>query len=58
MWKPKAAEPSMSYSSIEMKLRAWNTLLDIAVLLNTWTERLFWFARKHRDIYLDLMEGE
>jgi len=41
-----------------MKLRAWNTLLDIAVLLNTNTERLFWFARKHRDMYLDLQETD
>ena len=41
-----------------MKLRAWNTLLDIAVLLNTYTERLFWFARKHRDMYLDLQETD
>ena len=39
-----------------MKLKTWNTLLDIAVALNLLTEKLFWWARKHRDLCLDLQE--
>jgi len=56
MWPNRFTEPCLSYQGEPLKLRYWNTLLDIAVLLNTYTERLFWFARKHRDRYLDLLE--
>ncbi len=31
-------------------------MLDIAVALNLLTEKLFWWARRHRDRYLDLLE--
>ncbi len=46
----------MPNQSVPLKLKTWNTLLDIAVALNLLTEKLFWWARKHRDMCADLME--
>ncbi len=46
----------MSNSRITLKLKTWNTALDIAVALNLLTERFFWWARKHRDMCADLLE--
>jgi hypothetical protein len=48
----------MSREGIQMKLKTWNTILDAAVALNLLTERFFWWARRHRDLYLDLQEAD
>ncbi len=43
---------------ITLKARLWDDALRIAVLLNTWTESLFWWVRRRHDMYYDLEEKD
>ncbi len=43
---------------ITLKARLWDDALRIAVLLNTWTESLFWWVRRRHDMYYDLREDD
>jgi hypothetical protein len=39
-----------------MKLKAWNTLIDLSILLEEYAGRLYWYALRRRNLYLDLQE--
>ncbi len=54
----KATKSPVPDKGFTLRQRYYETLIDLSVLLGNYGERLFWYARKRRDLYLDMKENK